>query len=349
MPKSALFVTNRVGTPEAELARAVLEHVKWGLNDTGELVFSMKQIDPLVTKPLLLRNEIQLWIDGYPIAGPAWVGVPWKCRNNPSQATFTCYGVLSYLWKRFISNATQTFTSVDQFAIAQGLMTYAQTGTNKTLNITNASQTASGVTRSRTYKRDDHANILDLLKEFPKLSRDDTGAKNGFDFDVDHTNNARVFTCYYPQRGSLKANLTIELGRNMTDCVVDEDATGLATKAYCTGGSNGDVKFENNFEDTAASAVYGEMQHFFSDGSQKDVTVLKQRAADYVRSNKAPQVLPDVQAAEVPVSLLGRIQPGDSVPVVIQKGRMAVASSRRIASITWKPRPNTLTLAFLET
>jgi hypothetical protein len=132
------------------------------------------------------------------------------------------------------------------------------------------------------------------------------------------------------------------------DYTVDEDAVNLTNRAYCTGGSNGETKFENNYKDQTSATKYGEMQNIISDGDQKDVNVLKDKAAANVRQYKDPIVNPSLSAVSVPVNLLGVVQPGDTVPVRIVRGRHNIAGNYRIGGITWKVKPNVLELDFAE-
>lgn len=342
MPRPALFLQRRDGTTVAELAKAQLDDVEWVLNQPGTLNFSMSQTDAKVSLPALVKHEIQLRIDDEPL----WQGPIWRCKGNSQKVTFGCDGLLSYFERRYVTNTSLQYTSIDQFAIAFALLEYAQVGANKDLRIAGAAVANSGVVRSREYKREDHEQIFDLLQEFPGLTRADTGAKSGFDFDIDPV--TRAFTPYHPQKGVRRGNLVLEYGRNVTDYDVEEDGVNLTNRAYATGGSNGEVKFEENYLDAASAAEYGEMQAIISKGDEKDVTVLEQHAADYVRTHKVPIVNPSLSAVSVPVNLLGAIDTGDTMPVKIVKGRHNIAGDFRVGSIKWKVRPNTLDLGFIE-
>lgn len=343
MPRPGLFLQRKSdGSNVAELSSAKLDDVEWVLNEPGALNFTMSQTDPKVKVPLLAEHEIQLRIDDQPM----WQGPIWKCKGGPKSVQFTAEGLLSYFQRRYITNATQEFTSLDQFAIAFGLVNYAQSGPDQALRIPTAGVPASGVVRSRRYERENHEQIYELLQEFPNLTRADTGAKTGFDFEINPV--TREFTPYYPQKGRRRANLVLEYGRNVTDYTAEEDAMDLTNRAYATGGSNGQVKFEQNHRDDASAARYGEMQHIFSVGDEKDVGVLAQRAADYVRRFKQPVINPGVSAVEVPVQLLGVIGLGDTMPVRIVHGRHNIAGDFRVGKIKWNVRPNTLDIGFIE-
>jgi len=335
LPDYRIMVVDRNGFPRAELDLAYVDHVTWELNAPGEMVFKNPIDDPKVAVyPRLLIDEVQLWVEDQ----LSWWGVPWRESQTVEELEVNCSGLLSYFQKRFITFTSLLYTSIDQLTIAANLVSHAQTGTNMPLFIDIDSYTPSGHVRSRDYRREDHANILDLLLEFPTLD-------DGFDFDivVDGTGN-RVWTPYYPLRGYYKQNLVLEWGRNIIDYTVNVDAVELATQVYVTGGSSGDVKFEENYEDEDASAIYGRMQAIVAEGSQMDVDWLLERAVNEVDTRKQPSVVPEVTAVNVPIQLLGVVEPGDVVPLRIRNGRTQLAGDYRIMKIEWKVDPNTLTL-----
>jgi hypothetical protein len=333
LPDYRIMVVDRNGFPKVELDLAYVDHVTWELNAPGEMVFKNPIIDPKVaTYPRLLIDEVQLWVDDE----LSWWGVPWREAQDVQNVEFTCHGLLSYFTKRFITYTSLLYTSLEQLTIAANLVSHGQTGANMPLFIDIDSYTPSGHVRSRDYKREDHANILDLLNEFPTLD-------DGFDFEieVDGTGN-RVWTPYYPVKGYYKPNLVLEWGRNINNYSVNGDAVDLATQVYVTGGTAGDVKFEQNHEDEDASAIYGRMQAIVADGSQNDVGWLLERAEKEVDTRKEPAEIPEVTAVNVPIQLLGVVKTGDVVPLRIRNGRTQVSGDYRVVKITWKVDPNTL-------
>lgn len=355
MPHQVVLCDRR-GVPQEELANAQVESLTWALSDVGGGTISLKQDDPQVTAPLLLENEVQVFIDEWPDqAVVPWWGVWWRCRDTARKAVFEVQTLESYLTKRFIDTRSLYWADADgndveteQLAIGWALMAYAQDGLDKDLFITNGTYPPSGKTRLRRYNRDEHQQILELLKEFPNLVDFTTGASNGFDWQIQgYRNGRREWTPYYPQRGTLRADLTLELGRNVSDFDVDEDAVNLATKTYATGGSTGDIKIEANYRDNVASARHGEMLAVISHGDQKDPAALRDFARSHTELRNRPIITPKVKAVRVPVELLGTIMPGDTVPVSIRRGRVNVEENMRVQSVTWKPGANTVELNFI--
>lgn len=343
MPAYRLECVTRAGGPLGELSDAVLEKVRWELNGPGTIDYNLKQTSPQITLPQEHINEVQVWIEEVDANKPMHWGFHHKTRESPRGANFSCPGLLQYFNHRYVLNATLTYTSIDQLSIATALVAEMQNTADKDFNIAIGSFAASGVLRSREYKREEHPNALDLLQEFPNLA-DASGNPTGFDFDIVLSGTQRFFTPYYPRKGSTLVKPILEYGKNVTDFDLDRDGDDHANRVYATGGTNGDVKFENNYTDAASVATYKEWQAVKSNGSEKDVAVLLLRAQQEVAERKVPTVIPRVTAVEVPDQLLGVIQTGDFIPVQIDCGRTQIASNYRIRAIDWLPGPGNLTL-----
>lgn len=341
----SIFLSNQDGDHLEELTDAQLSSVKWSLNGIGEINFTMSQDDERVDHPLLGIHEVQVISPSYPYA---WQGPILKCGNVPGIASFTAYTVEQYFLGRFVLNASLVYTSMDQFSIAAAVVNAMQAGTDQDRNIVPATVPLSGRVRSRTYDRWDHPNAWDILSEFPTLA-DAFGNSTGFDHAVlVYKDGRREWTPFYPGRGTVRDEPVLEWNRNVTDFSVPEDATNLANRTYCTGGSNGDIKFENNFRDAATATQYGEWQQIIEAGQQRDVAVLLEKAQDYTTKHKYPIVFPDITAVEVPDTLLGVLDVGDWLPVRIKRGRVNIADHFRIQSITWRPGPGNMKLDFAE-
>lgn len=325
---TTLVVCDRSGVPFCELPRAQLDSVQWRLNDVGSASFTMSPLDELASQILLYKRELQVWYDGQ----VRWQGPLMDIQGDPEQMEVSAESLETYFQDRYVDDATLTYTNIDQLSIAWNLVNFAQTGTNRSFNIVSSGFGASGVNRLREYKRNDHANILDLLKEFPELN-------SGFDWAIiPLSDGQRQFTPYYPKRGTAKPNHALEWGKNIKTFRYVESTVDMANQVYATGGTNGDVKFEQNYMDAAAAAEYGVKQAFVSDATQKDVNWLLARATREVAQRKAPIVTPDLTLIRtVDLDLLFQVEVGDTVPVYIDHGRYQISGDYRITSITWNP------------
>lgn len=339
-----IFLQTIAGVNVGELVDAELTEVTWELNGAGSAKFVMKTDDPQVTAPLLGIHEAKIVIsDG---TTTRWFCGPIQTvDSNLKISTFSVEGLEAYFRDRIIDDATLEYTSVDQNTIAINLVNFAQsesTQANRDMNIDIGSFTLSGNTRSRRYERNDHGVIYDLLNEFPELD-------DGFDWGVEALpNGLRNFMCYNPRRGVFLSEIAFEWdvngSRNLKDWKVDESCLNLTTHSYVTGGTNGAVKFEENVEDTAKSALYKVRQRVISEGSQKDVTWLEDKATREVELRGQPEIVPQITAIESPTNIVLLVQPGDSAKVRIQIGRININATYRFVSVTWKPKEDVVSL-----
>lgn len=339
-----IFLQTIDGANVEELVNADLQEVTWQLNGAGQAKFVMLGDDPQITVPELGVHEAKIVIsDG---TTTRWfVGPIQTVATNPKASVFQVESLEAYFRYRIVDDATLEYTSVDQNTIAINLINFAQsesTQANRDLNIDIGTFTLSGKVRSRRYERNDHQEIFDILNEFPELD-------DGFDWAVEALpNGLRQFMCYNPQRGGFLPDIAFEWDahgtRNLKDYKVDESVMNLTTHAYVTGGTNGSIKFEENYEDTTKSALYGVRQKVISEGSQKDVDWLEDKAIKEVALRGQPEVVPQLTAIEAPTDVLLSIEPGDSAKVRIQAGRININATYRFVSMTWKPKEDVVEL-----
>jgi hypothetical protein len=274
-----------------------------------------------------------------------WVGPIQTCESNPKNCTFGAETLEAYFKDRIVDDATLEYTSLDQNTIGINLINFAQseaTQANRDMNIDIGSFTLSGKVRSRRYERNDHQVVFDLLDEYP-------GLDDGFDWGIEALpNGLRNFMCYNPSRGSFLSEIAFEWDvngtRNLKSYKVDESCINLTTHSYATGGTNGAIKFEENFEDTAKSALYKVRQRVISEGSQKDVLWLLDKATKEVTLRGQPEVVPQITAIESPTNIVLLVNPGDSAKVRIISGRININATYRFTSVTWKPKEDIVEL-----
>jgi hypothetical protein len=323
------------------MADAVLQSATWVLNEPGSINYSFSPISKASAYPKENINEVQLWIDDQ------WAhqAIHMKRQSKPNESSLNCPGLLEYFNYRYILNGSLLYPTTEQMTIAADLIYKAQhIGAGQDWNILVDTYVASGLARSLNYPRDQHQNFLSVLKQFNTYA-DSVGNPTGFDFDIVWKSDThRYFKMYYPRKGIVQFNTVLEWGKNITNYVINTDGTQMANRVYVTGGSNGDIKYENNYQDDPSRATYGEWQGVKSAGSEVDVTVLYALAARQVAQRKAPLVLPDLTVVEVPDALLGVVSTGDIVRCMIDNGSDQINGSYRIIEITWKPGPGNLQL-----
>lgn len=323
---------------------ATVSSLKFDLYGAGSASISFHPLARNAQYVKLLERELQVWFDDEMI----WWGVPLRDGGNLGTVTLECEGVAAHLRDRIVDRMSLLYTDIDQLNIAWSLIDYAQDESvqaNRDLNITAAAFLPSGKIRSRNYKREEHGIIYDLLDEFPTLN-------DGFDHEIvcDATG-ARMWTPYYPRKERVLLNerlvITEDTVRNVADFTWQSDATAVATQAYVTGGSSGDVKFENNYEDEDASARWKVRQRVISEGSQNDVDWLLDRATREVSERKVirptPTIKPQVQQAPAPADWFWIVRTGDWLPVYMDYGYYQVPNLQyRIGSVEWTPEGTNL-------
>lgn len=317
---------------------ATVTDITWVNNQPGSANFSMHPLAKNAKQVKCEEREIQIWFDDDLI----WWGVPWRANGDLNRVTIGCDGLMSWFMHRFVDRMSLLYTSIDQLTIAWNLLTYAQNEAvdpGRDLNINAAAFAPSGHTRSRNYERNNHTAIFDLLQEFPTLS-------DGFDFDivVDGTG-SRLWTPYYPKRGTVHSNLklivTEERSRGVQSFGYQEDATSILNDVYVTGGTSGDVRFEAHVQDIPSmSSDVKDMQGVISMGDQKDVTWLQERGEKEISIRNHSQKLP---AIGVDLAYFGILWPGDQIPLLVDYGFYQINDLYRIDSVQWTPTSLNLT------
>lgn len=324
---------NRTGVPTFPLVEAQVESITETLNDSEAMSFTIPQDAPNVREVDGIRREIQVrenLADG--TNKVAFQGSVFRERGDQDSATFECGGLLSLIGRRYVDINTLVFTSVDQLYLGSQLILMAQDESVqawRNFNIQPATFTNSGKIRSRIYNRSEHQNLLAILAEFPKL-------KDGFDYAIKvQPDGARLWTPYFPKRGTYKPEMALSYDqygtRDIAKFEYSRDWEKLTTQAYCTGGSNGSVKFEQKYEDTASSAYWkAVLQTIVSEGSQKDVAWLLDKATQTVLTRRQPIFQPTVYTVRAPRDWWNLIDVGDTIPLVINRGRVVVSAVKRV-------------------
>jgi hypothetical protein len=328
-----IMLVDRYGASIGLLESASVEQIQWNLNDKSTAQIQVPTLDPVGVAIELMKTEWQVWIND---RLEFW-GFAETMSGNTQVLTFNLVDLLGYFTYRFITNTSLTYTSIDQVSIAYQLISQMQSGTYQDFNIGSASPSLSGHVRSRDYQRVDHKNCLDLLKEFPALD-------DGFDFSVECVDSfgvpGRFFTTWYPTKGSYKPNYTLEWGKNIVS--LDnwgEDGTKLATLDYATGGSDASgTKVENHYEDTGASAYFGQFQAITANGSEIDPAWLLAKAQQEVANRNKPLLTPSIiTVGTTDDELVHNLVCGDTVPVYIKVGRIQLSGEvYRITQKTFK-------------
>lgn len=176
----------------------------------------------------------EAWI--YADSELAWAGEIQTLGMRDQTVELGCTGLLGYTARMGVT-ADLTYSSVDQHTIAKGLVDHWQGQAYGDYGIDTSGVTASGVTRTRTYLRDELHNIGQRLQELAAVI-------NGFDLHVDPATRDLVLS--YPTRGlDLTASVFLD-ERNIDsasvamsvapdDLVTDISATGTSSDSAGAG------------------------------------------------------------------------------------------------------------------
>jgi len=334
-------LVNNHGFRLAPVPSAALKSVAWTLNDSGTADFDVSKLDSTAQYLMVMMCEIQIIFHNTP--GPEiWWGFPTKRERKPEFSTIGCEGLSSYFKTRIVGDdqgcgagGSLLYTSVEQTAIAYDLVHHAQLGPNYDRNIGTGGVT-TGRIRSQNYDRESHGIIFDLLKAFDADVLD-----GGFDSDIVVTANGnsgmRVWTPFYPYMGVTQL-VPLEWGTQIVDYDFKEDGLPMRTKLYVTGGTDGTTKFEAEYENAAASAMYGAMVGTTSWASELDPAWLQARASQGViaRSKPVPTFTVTVLASNHDNPVFGYYHKGDLVRVIIDDDTTHINDLYRILTITWK-------------
>lgn len=324
----SIRVVRRDGSVIFDWPEASLESINWRLNEPGTASIGFPGNSERGKQLKLVDNEIQILRNGQLL----WWGVPWRI-NGVWSMKVECEGLLSYFNSRYLTYTSLEYENLEQFSIAWNLLSHAQTQTAYSdLNITAFAWTPSGKTRYRLYRRDEHPNIMSLLSEFPEL-------RDGFDYDIEYDiAGTRKWRPYFPSKGSYRPSQALIWGRNVIGIKsYSEDGLNMARQVYVTGGTAGDVRFEQNdiadglnIDDVMLTAI-------ISDGQTLDVDWLQDRVQEELANRSTPLYRQTLLVTNDPTSFLDGASVGDTVDVSVEYGRISILGEHRITSITYYP------------
>lgn len=199
------------------------------------------------------------------------------------------------------------------------------------VNISTACE-PSGVLRDRVYLHSEHPNGFDALDEF-------AGLDNGFDFAVRYTPTERIFTTYHPERGTHWLRFALELGRNIADFAWTFDGEAASSSIVVLGQGDGSDREEGASIDPDAFSGGLTLEEVFSAPPETPIDSLDNIAAERLAVTTAPEVLAVKTTRPQPgqADPIGVLWPGDTVPVTIRRGVLAIEGTYRVIRLTINP------------
>ncbi|MGI8426224.1 MAG: hypothetical protein ACR2M4_06430 [Actinomycetota bacterium] len=339
MGEYQLIVVGKAGSGAprmAELDKATINSIEWTLDGAGGFSYSIPTLDPKAIWTEPVKYETQVRRNGSLFH--------WGCAFNQPEIgselmTQECLGLFAYFQYRFIHRSLD-YVGVDQQTIAWNLLNYAMTEwPGAGLGITSSGFVPSGVNRDRHYPFDEHGNIAELVKAF-------AGLQNGFDFDIEiFGDGRREWTPYYPSKGVVRTDLTLEWGRNIVDFNIPKDASRMANWVTATGSGDGPAKLEQSYVDIAARDANILLQDVISESTVLELPTLLEKAQAEVNARKNPIRLPTITVIDKPgIPVIGVLKTGDRVPVKIDHGGAQMTGMWRIVHMKLTPRTEELEL-----
>jgi hypothetical protein len=269
-------------------------------------------IAPYVTDVKLKRNGLYLF--GTQVVDISFNLSPDSTAPGSARArasfpvTVTCSGYLNLFKDRYI---TKTYTATEATSIATDMLTTTQAQTNGSVGVTNAvSQYATGVTRDRTYQRD---NVKQKLQELTTLV--DGHFDFGFSWD-------KVFQTY-SQIGARRTDISLIYGGplgNVAGLQLDRSGINLFNKVYGLGSGFGDDQLSSTQADSTSEINYYVREKIEQFNSVVDQGTLNQNTAAALALSKGILELPVITITGNEIPRSGNfIIPGDRIPLEVQE------------------------------
>jgi len=230
---------------------------------------------------------------------------------------------------------TSSDPPIDVTDIIGGIVDYAQdngpfTHGKSDLNIT-AGGAATGDERKVNYQFAEHRNILDAILEYVR--------QGVCDISIELTSTTRTFTVWPKSADSRSPKLgkgvtygtTLELDVNVADFTWSSDLEQAASSVVLLGPGDGPDRPEGGAIDTsfAGGAFTTEIVEQAPDNTT--VGQLDDRAAERLLTAARPEIL---EVTTLPAAgVIGNLEVGDTVPVVISRGWVSINDTYRVSRI----------------
>lgn len=335
MTTSEIRIVDMYGE-QIDILRGRIEEAMWSVTEipTASISFRPTAAGAMNTK-VANKVEYQLWLNGR----LRWWGLARDIDGDSRRLTMPLVGLYDYFLYRFILDTNEEWTA-DMVQIAWNLLQYAQSGYYDDLNINAANWAPTGEVITRAYTSDRKHNIWEALSEFPTL-------EPGFEHSIEFTEDGgRFWTPYYPRKGEYK-NIPLIYGANIVGYTYKETARKLCTLADTTGGA---VKQEDPLaglpfpprekqfliqEDVAMSAKHHVHAAVIPSGARSDMDWLQRKGLNVLSARGDVIKVPSVTCRIDPPwpNLLEEVEPGDTLPVTIQHGRVTIEQDCRVKNM----------------
>lgn len=314
--------------------RLIVETISYTeeLNRPGSAVLAcpIRSLSSVATARLvdLSTHPSEVWI--YADATLAWAGEIQTLQIQGQTLNLNCVGLLGYTFRMGVTSDL-TYSAVDQFTIAKGLVDHWQSQNYGNYGIDTSTVGASGVTRDRVYLRNELHNIGQRLAELGAVD-------SGFDISVNPSTRKLVLTnpasgtdltasVFLDERNIDDASIAVSVTPD--DLVSDISATGQSTT---TGGVNATLYSARST--TAVRSAYGRSWNSSTfDGVSVQAT-LDGHGDAYLASRAAQLLQPGLTVVARIGSDVGDFHAGDTVTYSYDAGLGLQTASLRVAKLT---------------
>lgn len=275
----------------------------------------------------LVAFPCEVWI--YQDDDLVWAGEIQTLSVQNQTVTLNCVGLLGYTYRMGITS-NLTYTGVDQFTIAKGLVDHWQALLHGNFGIDTSGIGLSGITRDRTYLRNELHNVGQRLADLGKVD-------DGFDLRVDPL--TRDLVLDYPESGTdLSASVfldernidsaSVAMSVSPDDIVSNVYATGTSTN---TGGTNTTL-----YAAWELSGVRSSFGRSWGSKSFDGVSVqgtLDDHATAYLVARSQQLFQPGVTIIPRPGAQIGDFHAGDTISYSYDAGLGLQSNTFRVAKV----------------
>lgn len=261
-----------------------------------------------------------------------WGGIIWsrEYNSNSQSLSITAQTFDSYFNRRRVTQ-TRVYLNVDQFTIAQALVTQAQSSAGGNIGVI-VPNTTSGRLVSRTYYNYEQKTVLAALQDLSKA-----GAANntlpGFDFSFDVAYDGsgtptKQFNLYYPRAGTAYSTSnpytpTLQLpSGNILEYNYLEDGSLAANLIWISGGGSNEGKLLNGTSDSSKiTAGWPLLEDNYNYGDMISSAQLANLGQGHLAAVSTPPVSLTVVVPPYVAPVLGSYVIGDDFRIMITDER----------------------------
>jgi hypothetical protein len=259
----------------------------------------------------------------------AWAGEIQTLQIQDQALTLNCVGLLGYTFRMGVI-ADLSYSGIDQFTIAKGLVDQWQAQTYANYGIDTSTVGTSGIVRDRTYLRNELHNVGQRLSELGAVL-------DGFDIKVDPT--TRKLVLAYPQSGTdLSASVFFD-ERNIDSSNIavsvapgdlDSDVSATGTSTTSDGANN--ILYSARSTSSVQTSFGRTWDSLTFDGVSVQAT-LDGHADAYLQARNQQLIQPGVSIVTRIGADVGDFHTGDTVSYSYDAGLGVQAGTLRIVKL----------------